>query len=75
MEVLSRGAKRRTWSSGCVSAVAASVSSTFQTLKADTMKPLMDRHVSADTKRIITDCATVYPFAMDKDFQARSIGR
>ena len=39
--------------------------------KKETIKPLLDRHVAVDAKRIVTDCATVYPFAMDKDFQKK----
>jgi len=40
-------------------------------LKADTMKKLLDRHVAVDTKRIMTDAAVIYDFAMDKDFQKK----
>lgn len=40
-------------------------------LKADTMKKLLDRHVSTGVKRIMTDTSMVYPFAMDKDFQRK----
>jgi transposase-like protein len=40
-------------------------------LKADTMKKLLDRHISSNTKRIVTDTSMVYPFAMDKDFQSK----
>jgi transposase-like protein len=40
-------------------------------LKADTMKKLLDRHVSPSSKRIITDSAIIYDFAMDKDFQKK----
>lgn len=40
-------------------------------LKADTMKKLLDRHISSDTERIMTDSAIVYDFAMDKDFQRK----
>lgn len=38
-------------------------------LKADTMKKLLDRHIAVDTKRIMTDSAMVYDFAVDKEFQ------
>lgn len=38
-------------------------------LKADTMKKLLDRHISSHTRRIMTDSSVVYDFAMDKDFQ------
>lgn len=37
--------------------------------KKETIKALLDRHVSTSVKRIVTDSAVVYPFAMDKDFQ------
>lgn len=40
-------------------------------LKADTMKKLLDRHISTGVKRIMTDSAAVYDFAMDKDFQRK----
>ena len=40
-------------------------------LKADTMKKLLDRHIAMDTKRIVTDSAMVYDFAVDKEFQKR----
>jgi transposase-like protein len=40
-------------------------------LKSDTMKKLLDRHVSPSSKRIITDSAIIYDFAMDKDFQKK----
>ncbi|MGB8013632.1 MAG: IS1595 family transposase [Terriglobales bacterium] len=40
-------------------------------LKADTMKALLDRHISSNTKRIVTDSAIVYDFAMDKDFKRK----
>jgi transposase-like protein len=40
-------------------------------LKADTMKALLDRHISSNTSRIMTDTSMVYPFAMDKDFQRK----
>jgi transposase-like protein len=40
-------------------------------LKADTIKSLLDRHISSHTQRIMTDTAMVYPFAMDKDFQRK----
>ncbi|HEY4903107.1 MAG TPA: IS1595 family transposase [Candidatus Sulfotelmatobacter sp.] len=37
--------------------------------KLETMKKIFDRHISSETKRIMTDSAVVYDFAMDKDFQ------
>jgi len=37
--------------------------------KKETIKPLLDRHVAVETKRIVTDSAAVYPFAMDKVFK------
>ena len=37
--------------------------------KAATMKRIFDRHISSQTRRIMTDSAVVYDFAMDKDFQ------
>src|SRR5205823_14320023 len=40
-------------------------------LKADTMKKLLDRHISAMGKRIVTDSAIVYDFAMDKEFKRK----
>ena len=40
-------------------------------LKADTMKKLLDRHIAVDTKKIVTDSAIVYDFAMDADFQKK----
>jgi hypothetical protein len=40
-------------------------------LKADTMKKLLDRHISSGVQRIMTDSAIVYDFAMDKDFQRK----
>ena len=40
-------------------------------LKKDTIKTLLDRHISSNTRRIVTDCAVVYDFAMDKDFQPK----
>jgi transposase-like protein len=41
-------------------------------LKAETMKKLLDRHISpSQTTRIVTDTSMVYPFAMDKDFQKK----
>lgn len=40
-------------------------------LKADTMKKLLDRHISSDTERIMTDSSIIYDFAMDKDFQRK----
>lgn len=40
-------------------------------LKADTMKKLLDRHIAVETKRIMTDSAIVYDFAMDKEFQKK----
>jgi|HubBroStandDraft_6_1064221.scaffolds.fasta_scaffold33560_3 hypothetical protein len=39
--------------------------------KKETIKALLDRHVASDTKRIMTDDAVVYPFAMDKEFQKK----
>jgi len=38
--------------------------------KKETVKALLDRHISTGAKRIVTDSAAVYPFAMDKDFQS-----
>ena len=40
-------------------------------LKADTMKNLVDRHISTGVKRIVTDSAIIYDFALDQDFQAK----
>jgi transposase-like protein len=40
-------------------------------LKADTMKKLLDRHIAVDTKRIMTDSAIVYDFAMDNTFKKK----
>jgi transposase-like protein len=40
-------------------------------LKKDTMKTLLDRHIAVETKRIMTDSAIVYDFAMDKTFQKK----
>jgi len=40
-------------------------------LKAKTLKPLLDRHISAHTKRIMTDSAIAYDFAMDKEFRRK----
>jgi transposase-like protein len=40
-------------------------------LKADTMKKLLDRHISADTERIMTDSSIIYDFAMDEDFKQK----
>jgi transposase-like protein len=40
-------------------------------LKADTMKRLVDRHIAVDTKRIMTDSAMIYNFALDKEFQKK----
>jgi transposase-like protein len=40
-------------------------------LKKDTMKTLLDRHISSHVSRIMTDSAIVYDFAMDKDFQRK----
>ena len=38
-------------------------------LKADTMKKLLDRHISTGVHRIMTDSSVIYDFAMDKTFQ------
>jgi transposase-like protein len=40
-------------------------------LKADTLKKLLDRHISSNAKSIMTDTSMVYPFAMDKDFKSK----
>lgn len=40
-------------------------------LKADTLKALLDRHISSNAKSIVTDTSMVYPFAMDKDFRRK----
>jgi transposase-like protein len=40
-------------------------------LKADTMKKLVDRHISTSVNRIVTDSAMVYDFALDKQFQRK----
>ncbi len=40
-------------------------------LKADTMKKLVDRHISGNVKEIMTDSATIYPFALGKDFREK----
>jgi transposase-like protein len=40
-------------------------------LRAKTLKPIIDRHISGNVHRIVTDCAMVYPFAFDKKFNAR----
>jgi ISXO2-like transposase domain/Transposase zinc-ribbon domain len=40
-------------------------------VKKDTVKGLLDRHISSNTRRIMTDAAVVYPFAMDKDFKPK----
>ncbi|MGA9565740.1 MAG: IS1595 family transposase, partial [Candidatus Korobacteraceae bacterium] len=40
-------------------------------LKKDTMKTLLDRHISSGVSRIVTDSAVVYDFAMDKDFKPK----
>ena len=40
-------------------------------LKKDTMKALLDRHISTGVTRIVTDSAVVYDFAMDKQFKAK----
>jgi transposase-like protein len=40
-------------------------------LKKDTMKKLLDRHIAIDTKKIVTDSAIVYDFAMDKRFKKK----
>jgi hypothetical protein len=39
--------------------------------KKETIKPLLDRHISSHARRIVTDSAVVYPFAMDRDFQRK----
>jgi hypothetical protein len=39
--------------------------------KKETVKALLDRHISAHTHRIVTDSAVVYDFAMDKDFKRK----
>ena len=40
-------------------------------LKKDTIKTLLDRHISTGVTRIVTDSAVVYDFALDKDFQRK----
>jgi hypothetical protein len=40
-------------------------------LKLPPMKAIMDRHISSGAKRIVTDSAIVYDFAMDKDFKRK----
>ena len=41
-------------------------------LKADTLKALLDRHISpSQTKSIVTDTSMVYPFAMDENFKSK----
>lgn len=37
-------------------------------LRAKTLKPIIDRHIRTDVKQIVTDGATVYPWAFDKNF-------
>lgn len=37
----------------------------------ETAKTLLDRHISSATRRIVTDSAVVYDFAMDKDFKRK----
>jgi len=39
--------------------------------KKETVKVLLDRNISAQTRRIMTDSAVVYDFAMDKDFKRK----
>ncbi len=39
--------------------------------KKETVKALLDRHIAVETKRIVTDSAVVYDFAMDRDFQKK----
>ncbi len=39
--------------------------------KAKTMKPIFDRHISSGAKRIMTDDAVTYDFALDKDFKRK----
>ena len=40
-------------------------------LKADTMKKLVDRHIGVNTKRIMTDSAMIYDFALDETFKKK----
>ncbi len=40
-------------------------------LRAKTLKPLLDRHISSHTRHIVTDSAMVYPFALDKAFKPK----
>ena len=39
--------------------------------KKNTVKALLDRHIAVEAKRIVTDEAVVYPFAMDEDFKKK----
>jgi IS1 family transposase len=39
--------------------------------KKETIKALLDRHIATDVRRIMTDEAVVYPFAMDKEFKRK----
>jgi hypothetical protein len=39
--------------------------------KLNTLKPLLDKHIRTDVRRIVTDEAVVYDFALDKDFKKK----
>jgi hypothetical protein len=40
-------------------------------LRAKTLKPLIDRHISSNARHIVTDSAMVYPFALDDTFKPK----